>query len=101
MQNMIQANKIPHFGYDDEYDLTNLVRVRKDLKYVAKDHGIKLSYLPFILKAVSMSLTEYPILNSSIDNSEENIIYKVSDGFTLEQGSINTLVVKQRASKIS
>lgn len=75
--NMVEANKIPHFGYDDEYDLTNLVAVRKDLKHDAKKYDIKLSYLPFILKAVSMSLLEYPILNSSISEDQESIIYKV------------------------
>lgn len=76
--NMVEANKVPHFGYDDEYDLTNLVAVRKDLKHDAKKYDIKLSYLPFILKAVSMSLLEYPILNSSISEDQESIIYKGS-----------------------
>lgn len=76
LANMTEANKIPHFGYNDEYDLTKLVSLRKDLKDVAKQHGVKISYLPFILKAVSMSLSEYPILNSSISDDMEHIIYK-------------------------
>ena len=69
---------IPHFGYDDEYDLTELVALRYRLKkYVKNEHGIKLSYMPFIIKATSLALTTYPILNSQIESGNENLIYKV------------------------
>lgn len=91
--NMAEANKIPHFGYDDEYDLSNLVAVRKDLKYEAKKHDIKLSYLPFILKAVSMSLHQYPILNSSISENMENIIYKSSHNIGIAVDSPHGLLL--------
>nr|XP_039273236.1 lipoamide acyltransferase component of branched-chain alpha-keto acid dehydrogenase complex, mitochondrial-like [Styela clava] len=91
--NMTEANKIPHFGYNDEYDLSNLVSVRKDLKHEAKKHDIKLSYLPFILKAVSMSLSQYPILNSSISDDMENIIYKSSHNIGIAVDSPHGLLL--------
>lgn len=40
-----------------------LMRVRKELKAEAEAMGIKLSYMPFILKAVSLALYRYPDLN--------------------------------------
>ena len=49
-KSMTEALKIPHFGYNEEYDVTNLVELRKILKPLAAEYGIKLSYMPFIIK---------------------------------------------------
>ena len=82
LTSMNAALHIPHFGYDDEYDLTELVSLRYQLKkHVKHEHGIKLSYMPFIIKATSLALTEYPILNSQLEAGNENLIYKVSSRF--------------------
>lgn len=72
---MNQANTIPHFGYKDEFDLTNLVQIRKELKPLAAEFGIPLSYMPFIIKAVSLALHDHPILNASMSDDEKEIIY--------------------------
>ena len=53
-------------------------RLRKDLKDECKERGVKLSFMPFFLKAASMALAKYPILNASLDTEQINIIYKVS-----------------------
>lgn len=49
-KSMNMANQIPHFGYKDEFDMTNLAGLRKELKPMAAEFGIKLSYMPFIIK---------------------------------------------------
>ncbi|KAK0737623.1 2-oxoacid dehydrogenases acyltransferase-domain-containing protein [Apiosordaria backusii] len=74
---MTRSLSIPHFLYADEVDFTSLVELRNRLnKVLAKSplslessaHPVaKLSYLPFIIKAVSMALYKYPILNSRVD----------------------------------
>ena len=100
------ANQIPHFGYKglysslrtkkfkfylDEFDMTNLAQLRKDLKPMAAEFGIKLSYMPFIIKvrlsfetkvrkntqfqAVSLALNDYPILNARMSEDETELIY--------------------------
>jgi len=69
------ANTIPHFGYKDEFDLTNLAGLRQELKPMAAEFGIKLSYMPFIIKAVSLALNDHPILNSSMSEDETELIY--------------------------
>ena len=75
VKTMTQANLVPHFTYSDEYDMTQLVKMRKRLKEQNKE--IKISYLPFIIKACSQALNNYPILNAHVDSKCENIIYKV------------------------
>jgi len=69
------SNQIPHFGYKDEYDMTNLAGLRKELKPMAAEFGIKLSYMPFIIKAVSMALNDYPVLNARMTEDETALIY--------------------------
>jgi len=75
VKTMTQANAVPHFTYCDEYDMTSLVNLRKELKKQNQD--LKLSYLPFIIKACSQALNNYPILNAHVDAKCENITYKV------------------------
>ncbi len=72
---MTQANSVPHFTYCDEYDMSELVKLRKQLKKQNKD--LKISYLPFIIKACSQALNNFPILNAHVDSKCENITYKV------------------------
>lgn len=54
VQSMNKAHTIPHFGYYDEIDMTKLVQLRYDLKSACKERGIKLSYMPFIIKVSVM-----------------------------------------------
>lgn len=50
--------------------------MRNDVKDEAKARGIKLTYMPFLIKAASVCLHKYPILNSSIDVEHESVVYK-------------------------
>ena len=66
---------IPHFTYVDEVEMDALVAMRTQLKPVAEAEGIKLTYLPFIAKAVVFALKKYPILNASMDDEAGEIVY--------------------------
>jgi pyruvate dehydrogenase E2 component (dihydrolipoamide acetyltransferase) len=66
----------PHVTIMDEVDVTKLVELRTQQKAVAEQKGIKLTYLPFIVKAVVSGLRAYPALNASIDDEREEIVYK-------------------------
>ena len=77
MKTMTVANTIPHFGYGDEVVVDRLVDLREQLKRMAKERGIKMSYMPLFIKAASMALHEYPVLNARIDDAQENIVYLV------------------------
>ncbi|XP_073987348.1 dihydrolipoamide branched chain transacylase E2 [Rhodnius prolixus] len=76
VRTMIESSKIPTFGYYDEVNMTKLVELRKDIKYFSKSKGITITYLPFFIKAMSKCIEIYPELNSSLDESNENIIIK-------------------------
>lgn len=69
---------IPHFTILESADVKHLVSVRTKLKERLKPSGVKLSYLPFIMKAVLSCLKEFPIFNSSYDSDTKEIVYKKS-----------------------
>jgi pyruvate dehydrogenase E2 component (dihydrolipoamide acetyltransferase) len=60
----------------DEADVSGLVALREKLKPRAQAQGVKLTYLPLIMKAVVVSLRAYPILNASLDEAAGEIIIK-------------------------
>lgn len=65
---------IPHYSYMDECEVSDLVRLREQLKDVAGQAGVKLTYLPFLVKAVAAALREVPIINSTFDEATAEII---------------------------
>lgn len=60
----------------DEVDLTELVALRNRVKAETEKQGVKLSYLPFIFKALAIALRKYPSLNSSLDEAKQEIVLK-------------------------
>ncbi|MGZ4159863.1 MAG: dihydrolipoamide acetyltransferase family protein [Neobacillus sp.] len=66
----------PHVTLMDEIDVTKLVAHRKKFKDVAAAKGIKLTFLPYIVKALTSALREFPALNTSLDDATSEIIHK-------------------------
>jgi len=66
----------PHVTAMDEADVTELWKIREKEKKTAEKKGIKLTILPFIIKAVTAGLSEHPYLNASLDDENEEIILK-------------------------
>lgn len=66
----------PHVTLMDEVDVTKLVAHRKKFKEVAAEKGIKLTFLPYVVKALTSALREYPALNTSLDDTTQEIIHK-------------------------
>jgi 2-oxoisovalerate dehydrogenase E2 component (dihydrolipoyl transacylase) len=93
VKTMTQANTIPHFGYCDEVELDQLVILREELKPIAESRGVKLSYMPFILKATSLALKQYPILNSSVNADVTKLIYKASHNLGIAMDTPQGLLV--------
>ncbi|MDB4961447.1 MAG: pyruvate dehydrogenase-like complex component [Myxococcales bacterium] len=65
-----------HFTYVEEIDMTELVLVRERAKARAAERGVKLNYLPFIIKAIVSGLKKWPQLNASLDESTQEIVRK-------------------------
>ncbi|MCX9012833.1 MAG: dihydrolipoamide acetyltransferase family protein [Candidatus Methanoperedens sp.] len=66
----------PHVVSMDEADVTELVKLREKEKKTAEEKGIKLTYLAFIIKAVTVALKQHPYLNASIDSQRNEIVLK-------------------------
>ncbi|RKD94037.1 dihydrolipoamide acetyltransferase family protein [Halopiger aswanensis] len=66
----------PHVTHHDEVDVTELVEAREELKPRAEERGIRLTYMPFIMKAVVAALQEYPEMNAVIDEENDEIVYR-------------------------
>ncbi|KAJ8921475.1 hypothetical protein NQ315_003093 [Exocentrus adspersus] len=78
VKTMTDSSKIPMFVYGDEIKVTKLSEIRRSLKDLPELAELKLSFMPFFIKAVSNALHRYPVVNSSVDEQCENIIYHKS-----------------------
>jgi pyruvate dehydrogenase E2 component (dihydrolipoamide acetyltransferase) len=67
---------IPHFTLADTANITSLVSLREDLKEQAEKLGVKITYLPFVMKALIATVREFPMFNASIDDQAQEIVYK-------------------------
>lgn len=67
---------IPHVTLMDQVDVTKLAQKREQDKKEAEQKGIKLTFLPYIIQAIVAALKKFPIVNSSLDETTEEIILK-------------------------
>lgn len=76
-ENMQMAKRvIPHFTLMDEANITQLIQLRNDLKPAAEKMGVKVTYLPFVMKALIATVREFPKFNGMIDDAAQEIVYK-------------------------
>ena len=67
---------IPHVTQFDEADITDIDAYRKELKIDGAKKGIKVTFLPFLMKAATIVLKERPAFNSSLDHTDQNLVFK-------------------------
>ena len=60
---MTQSLSVPTFTFSDDMDATSLIRLRSELKQSITD----LTFMPFFIKAISLAMNEFPIVNSVVD----------------------------------
>ena len=66
---------IPHFTVSDELVMDNLMSLRKLLKPEFEANNVKLSFMPFFVKAMSLALNEFPVVNSQLNDDATEISY--------------------------
>ncbi|MCK6597297.1 MAG: dihydrolipoyllysine-residue acetyltransferase [Bdellovibrionaceae bacterium] len=84
---------IPHFTLMDEVDVTELVAWRESVKEAAEQAGTKITYLPFVMKALISTIREFPMFNASIDDAKQEIVYKKYFNIGFAADTPNGLVV--------
>ena len=70
------VQRAPHFTYVDEIDMTDLVTMRGQLKGLAAEYGVKLTYIPFIMKALVQAFQEFPTVNAVINEADLSMIVR-------------------------
>ena len=75
-ENLLQSqHATAHLTTFNEIDMTAVMELRGRLKErVEKEHGVKLSYMPFFIRAATMALKSYPAVNAQLDG--DTIVYK-------------------------
>jgi len=77
----------------DEIDMTEIVQLREKAKAAAEKRGVKLTYLPFIVKALIPALKQYPYLNATLDEEKAEIVLKKYYNLGIATDSEQGLVV--------
>ena len=67
---------IPHVTQFDEANITELDALRKEMKTASAEKNIKVTFLPFLMKATAVVLKEMPEFNSSLDHTGQNLVFK-------------------------
>jgi pyruvate dehydrogenase E2 component (dihydrolipoamide acetyltransferase) len=76
-KNMLRSKQnAAHMSVMDEVEVSELVAARARINEALADKQMRLSYLPFIIKAVARALKNHPVLNAELDLEQERIIYK-------------------------
>lgn len=89
----LSKHKAAHFTYMEEADMTDVVRLRKDALGEAQRRGLKLTFLPFVIKALIPALKEFPYLNASLDDEHEEIVLKKSYNIGIATDTSSGLLV--------
>lgn len=76
-EKMVRAKRtIPHVTHIEQADFTELLKLREEYRERAEAHGVKLTVLPFLVKAVVAALKEHPIFNATLDEAGGQILLK-------------------------
>lgn len=67
---------IPHFTLMEEANVTQLVAMRSEIKDFATKKGVKVTYLPFVMKSLITTMRDFAQFNASIDDQAQEIVYK-------------------------
>ncbi len=92
-QMSLSSSTIPHFTYNDEIDITELVSLKKNLKKEVENNGFKITYLSFFIKALSLAIKDFPILNASINDDVTEILYHQQINIGVAVDTPNGLIV--------
>lgn len=93
-EKMAQSKRtVAHVTHMDECDMTALLALREELKPIAAQKGVKLTFLPFVIKALTKTLAEYPGFNASLDETAGEIVFKRSYNIGIAVAAPQGLVV--------
>lgn len=84
---------IPQFSYFEQVEATHLIQLRQNFKDKAAKEGINLSYMPFFIRALSMNIKRFPLINSCVDMGASKIIVHKQHNIGIAMASPQGLIV--------
>ncbi|KAF8369359.1 hypothetical protein HHK36_032643 [Tetracentron sinense] len=93
VKSMTMAAKVPHFHYLEEINCDALVDLKASFQNENSDPDVKHTYLPFLIKSLSMALSKYPFLNSSFSEESHEVILKGCHNIGIAMATPSGLVV--------
>lgn len=92
VKSMTMAAKVPHFHYLEEINCNSLMKLKASFQNDNSDADVKHTFLPFLIKSLSMALTKYPIVNSSFNKELYEVILKGIKHHTLSLSSLSWIL---------
>jgi len=93
VKSMQAAQAVQHLTLMEEVAMDGMVQLRGDLKASAEAQGLKLSYMPFMIKAASLALMQYPQLNSTVNADVSEVVHHASHNIGVAMDTPNGLMV--------
>jgi pyruvate dehydrogenase E2 component (dihydrolipoamide acetyltransferase)/2-oxoisovalerate dehydrogenase E2 component (dihydrolipoyl transacylase) len=84
---------IPHFSYFEQADLTRLIQTKDKIAPQATSENINLTFMPFFIRALSLTLLQFPIMNSSLDAEKSLIVYHKPQNIGIAMSTPHGLIV--------
>ncbi|XP_063687497.1 lipoamide acyltransferase component of branched-chain alpha-keto acid dehydrogenase complex, mitochondrial-like isoform X2 [Bolinopsis microptera] len=93
VKTMSAAQQVPRFTYHDEYSMDNIVQLKDMIKKLGKEHKIKLTFMPLLIKAASQAMADFPMVNAHVNSDCTAITYKASHNIGIATDTPHGLMV--------
>ena len=93
MAKRMDQTNIPQFSYFEQVDATRLMEMKDKFKTKATSEGISLSYMPFLIRALSIVIKKHPILNASIDMPSSKVVIHKRQNIGVAMATATGLIV--------
>lgn len=93
VKSMTMAAKVPHFHYIEEITCDALMELKASFQNENTDPNVKHTFLPFLVKSLSMALSKYPLLNSCFNEDQHEVIIKGAHNIGIAMATPSGLVV--------
>ncbi|KAG4185537.1 hypothetical protein ERO13_A09G237700v2 [Gossypium hirsutum] len=93
VKTMSMAAKVPHFHYVEEIDCDALAELKASFQTNNLEPGLKFTFLPVLIKSLSMALSKYPMVNSCFNEESVEVILRGSHNIGIAMATPNGLVV--------
>lgn len=93
LRSMTLATAIPHMGLSDDVNMDSVVELKSRLNEAVSDEGVRITYMPIFIKALSLALQRFPVLNASLDVEGERVMYHDSHNISVAVATEGGLTV--------